>query len=126
MYDEVSNMSNLYRVVASKTWEDAKRSGSVPRCGNDKEANGVHLNVVDAVETIASMYFEPDELPIVLEVDVSNFSSRIEWKPPSTPSGWKQPLAKISNLPVSSVVQVHKMRHTRQNGKNVYKLERST
>ena len=117
-------MSKLYRVIREDIWIDAKKSQFIPRCGNDNSVDRVHLNLLETVGHIASEFFEPEERPIVLEIDVSSFSENIEWLEPSPQKSWKQPLANIQNLPVSSVVKVHKLEHSLVNGKNIYTLEK--
>ena len=120
------NVHTLYRVIRAETWGQAQETGVVPRCGNDNTRNRIHLNMPDAVETIAARYFEPEECPVVLEVDITDFAHRIEWVKPDPQNNWWQPLADIANLPVASVAKVHQLEHSRVDGKNVYQLALDT
>ncbi|MEH6651916.1 MAG: DUF952 domain-containing protein, partial [Motiliproteus sp.] len=106
-------MSNLYRVITEAAWTDAQKHHYVARCGNDQKADRTHLNLREAVESIAAAYFDPKEKPLVLEIDISGFSDRIEWLEPTGNNGWKQPLADIPNIPVSAVIRVLRLLHTR-------------
>ena len=119
-------MNNLYRVIKEETWTEVSQSQHIPRCGNDNKKDRIHLNVLEAVETIAARYFEPEERPVVLEVDPSDFAEQIEWAEATAESPWRQPLANISNLPVSAVVKVHRLEHSLVDGKNEYKLTKET
>lgn len=116
-------MNNLYRVITAAAWADAQKRQHVPRCGNDKKADRIHLNVREAVEFIVAAYFEPEEQPLVLEIDVSGFADRIEWLEATTHLRWKQPRANIPNLPVSAVVRVLQLEHKRIADRNVYTLK---
>lgn len=118
-------MSNLYRVIKLETWQEVKGLKTIPRCNNDNKINRIHLNILQAVESIAEAYFEPEEQPIVLEINVSDFSNKIEWSEPTESNKWKQPLVDIPNLPTDSVVKIHTLKHSLVDGKNQYKLEMS-
>ncbi|WP_046080492.1 DUF952 domain-containing protein [Halomonas sp. HG01] len=99
-------MSILYRVLPSATWKEAKETGVVPRCGNDHKADGVNLNLPEAVEYTAHKYFTSDEDPVLLKVDTADFEDRIEWRPPLDHEPWQRPLARIDGIPLESVVSV--------------------
>ena len=119
-------MSNLYRVIKEETWTEVSNSEFIPRCGNDNKMDRVHLNILEAVESVAARYFGPEERPLVLEIDTSGFAENIEWVEATDDFPWIQPLARIEHLPVSSVVKVHQLEHSLINGKNVYKLSKET
>ncbi|MDI3326268.1 DUF952 domain-containing protein [Pontibacterium granulatum] len=116
------DVRTLYRVIRAEVWDQAQESGLVPRCGNDNTRNRIHLNMPEAVETIAARYFEPEECPVVLEVDITAFADRVEWIEPDQQNNWWQPLADVANLPVASVVKVHQLEHSRVDGENIYKI----
>lgn len=99
-------MAILYRVLPLTTWQQARAAGRVPRCGNDHKADGVNLSLAEAIEYTARRYFTADEQPVVLTVDTSGFSQRIEWREPLANEPWLRPLARIPGLPVASVVEV--------------------
>ncbi|MBY4678980.1 DUF952 domain-containing protein [Marinobacterium arenosum] len=113
---------NLYRVIKRETWQVAQQSGIVPRCGNDNKADGVHLNLPEAVEHIAALYFTPEEDPVVLEVDTCRFESQIEWQEATADQPWLKPLAKIANLEVASVARVHELEHHVVDGVRRYRF----
>ena len=50
-------MNILYRVNSQNIWLEAQKTGRVPRCENDGKLDCVHLNLEEAVETIAARYF---------------------------------------------------------------------
>lgn len=116
------DVCKLYRVIREEVWGQAQESGMVPRCGNDNTRNRIHLNMPEAVETIAARYFAPEERPVVLEVDITTFKDQIEWIKPDQQNQWWQPLADIANLPVASVVKVHQLEHSLVDGQNRYTL----
>ncbi|GGK71835.1 DUF952 domain-containing protein [Amphritea balenae] len=115
-------MSSLYRVITEEAWIAAQKTQTIPRCGNDNKADRIHLNVIEAVESVAAAYFEPEERPLVLEIDVSGFTEHIEWTEPAAQEVWRQPLVNIPSLPFNAVVKVHQLEHSLINGKNVYTL----
>lgn len=99
-------MSKLYRVLTLANWEEAKAKGVVARCGNDHKADGVNLNLPEAVNYTASKYFTPVEKPVLLEVDTTEFSDHIEWRHAIENEPWLRPLARINGIPVDCVVSV--------------------
>ncbi|WP_445010525.1 DUF952 domain-containing protein [Vreelandella stevensii] len=105
----------LYRVITEKNWQEALRLGYVPRCGNDKKEDGIHLNLAEAVEYTANRYFTTDEKPLVLVVNTDSFSERIEWRNSTTTDPWQKPLAKINNLPLNAVIDINPLVR-KQNG----------
>lgn len=115
-------MSILYRVITEEAWNAAKKTQTIPRCGNDNKADRIHLNLLEAVESVAAAYFEPEERPLVLEIDVSGFTEHIEWIAPTVQKAWKQPLVNIPFIPFNAIVKVHQLEHSLLNGKNVYTL----
>lgn len=97
----------LYRVITEKNWQAALRLGYVPRCGNDKKEDGIHLNLAEAVEYTANLYFTADEKPLVLIVNSESFSEQIEWRDSTTTEPWQRPLAKIDNLTLNAVLDTN-------------------
>lgn len=118
-------MRNLYRIVKADAWKEAKEIGYIPRCGNDKKLDRIHLNVHEAVEFVAAKYYTPDEQPLAIEFDVSSFSESIEWLEPTDELPWKQPLVDIPNLPIHAVVAIHQLDPVLVDGKNTYKLRKA-
>lgn len=99
----------LYRVITEKNWQEALRLGYVPRCGNDKKEDGIHLNLAEAVEYTANRYFTEDEKPLILVVNTESFSEQIEWRDSTTTEPWQRPLAKIDNLPLNFVIDTNSL-----------------
>ncbi|WP_136249065.1 DUF952 domain-containing protein [Halomonas borealis] len=99
-------MASLYRVLPQAAWDAACRSGVVPRCGNDHRADGVNLNLAEAVPYTVHRYFVREERPVVLEVDSAGLAEHIEWRAPLPEEPWARPLARIPELPVSAVISV--------------------
>ncbi|MFC3293345.1 DUF952 domain-containing protein [Modicisalibacter luteus] len=97
-------------------WQEAQRLGYVPRCGNDNKENGIHLNLPEAVEYTASRYFTEEEGPLVLVIDAASFSETLEWRDPTVTEPWQRPLAKIDNLPLSTVIETNRLVPTVGNG----------
>lgn len=115
-------MSILYRVISEKVWLEAQKTGRVPRCGNDGKLDCVHLNLEEAVETIAARYFKVEEHPLVLEVDVTSFENKIEWLDATPDDPWKQPRAKIQNLHLKDILKVHSLEPSLKEGGLSYRL----
>lgn len=115
-------MQSLFRVIREALWLEYQHTDALPRCGNDNKADRIHLNVREAVESIAEAYFSPEEKPIVLEIDPAGFADQIEWLQAGTDRPWPQPLANIPNLPVSAVVRVHTLEHSQVDGQNRYRM----
>ena len=112
----------LYRVVDQESWQAAQLSGKVPRCNSDKRADHVHLNLLESVEAVAAAYFEPIEIPLVLEIDTDSLGCEIVWHEATEHKPWKQPCAKIDSIPLKSVTRVVTLEHELMEGKNTYKL----
>ena len=100
-------MKTLYRVIDADSWAEALEKGVVPRCQSDERANQVHLNTEESVEAVADLYFVQAEKPVALEIDPTGFSSAIYWLEPTDLKPWPQPCARISNIPLVSVVAIH-------------------
>lgn len=88
----------LYRVISEEEWVQTKRNRKVPRCKSDERDNCVHLTKYEDVIVVANKYFESEEQPVVLEVDVSDFQDQITWMEPTIEKPWHQPNAAISNI----------------------------
>lgn len=116
-------MTHLYRVIRQATWLEDQNTPAIPRCGNDHKINRIHLNVLEAVESVAAAYFAPEECPIVLEIDTSGFAEQLEWLPADTQRRWPQPLANIDCLPTAAVVRTIEFEHSLIDGKNQYQLK---
>ena len=107
-------MKSLYRVIDADSWAEALKKGVVPRCQSDERADRVHLNTEESVEAVANLYFVQAEKPIALEIDPTEFSSAIYWLEPSEQKPWPQPCARISNIPLGSVVAIHGLEFDRR------------
>lgn len=115
-------MSNLFRVIRAEVWAEAQKNAQIPRCGNDDKLNRIHLNLPEAVEFVAAKYFAPEEQPLALEIDVSSFADQIEWLEPTEQLPWRQPLAAIEQLPLSSIVKVHQLEYQPDENGRAYRL----
>jgi len=99
-------VTTLFRVVSSATWKQAQAQGTVPRCGNDHRADGVHLCLPQVIAYTTNTYFTADEHPMLLEVDIAPFAEQIEWRAPTDSEPWQRPLARIPGIPVDSVISI--------------------
>jgi uncharacterized protein (DUF952 family) len=115
-------MSILYRILDKISWEQAQAEGKVPRCSSDERAGHVHLNTREHVETVAKAFFEPNEEPIVLEVDTSSFARNVVWYPPTDEKPWDQPCAKIDAIPLDAVLRTHGLKSIETNTGCTYEL----
>jgi uncharacterized protein (DUF952 family) len=88
----------LYRIISEEEWITTKKDSKVPRCKSDKRDNCVHLNKYEDVILVTNKYFVRTENPVVLEVDISEFESRIAWMEPTTEKPWYQANAEIENI----------------------------
>ncbi|MCS2608482.1 DUF952 domain-containing protein [Halomonas dongshanensis] len=102
---------HLYRVITMENWQKAQSQGYVPRCGNDHNADCVHLNVHKAVVFSANRYFTPEEAPVVIEVDITSFKDKIEWLKPTEDQPWQKPRAHIDHIPLSAVISMHALEY---------------
>lgn len=100
---------HLYRVITLANWQKAQSQGYVPRCGNDHNADCVHLNVSEAVAFSANRYFTLEEAPVVIEVDITSFKDKIEWISPTRDQPWQKPRAHIEHIPLSVVIAIHEL-----------------
>jgi uncharacterized protein (DUF952 family) len=115
-------MNKLYRVIDRYSWVKAKELGYVPRCAADQHDDYVNLNLLDEAEVVASTYFDPEEEPITLEVDISDFSEKITWTEPTEIKPWKQACAKIQNIPTRAVTKIYEFGCQQTRQQNVFKL----
>lgn len=95
--NQLKNMY-LYRIISEEEWITTKKENKVPRCKSDQRDNCVHLNKYEDVILVTNKYFVRDENPVVLEIDISDFESRIVWKEPTVEKPWYQPNADIENI----------------------------
>lgn len=120
-------MDHLYRVVPASHWDQALRSGSVPRCAADTRLDRVHLNKREDVELVANLWFTPEEQPVVLEVEVASLADHIRWEArESAPDGvW--PNLYMPAIPARNVVRVIGLEHlTESDGRSVFRLSSAT
>lgn len=115
-------MESLYRIIRQEEWHEVRKGQFIPRCGNDNNADRIHLNVREAVEHVAALYFAPEEKPMVLEISPLSFAAQLEWLEPDEHKPWRQPLANIPQLPIESVVNVYVLIHQEVDGQRTYKL----
>lgn len=100
-------MESLFRVVSAADLASAIASGFVPRCPSDERSNCVHLNIRCDVETVASMYFTPDEAPVALEIRRSDIEDDLTFAPSVAGKPFSQITLARPNVLLSSVVAVH-------------------
>ena len=115
-------MENLFRVVSAADLASAIASGCVPRCPSDERSNCVHLNSRCDVETVANLYFTPDEAPVALEIRRSDIDGDLAF-PPSEPG---KPFSQVTlarpNVLFSSVVAVHPLKVVVSNSSPTFKF----
>ncbi len=99
----------LYRVVSQADWEEALRTGLVPRCGSDQRAGWIHLNAAADVETVAARYFTLQERPLALRLDLSGQQAALCWLAPTEAKPWRQPVLLVSQLQRNWVVAVQRL-----------------
>ncbi|WP_143814156.1 DUF952 domain-containing protein [Novilysobacter spongiicola] len=100
-------MDNLFRVISAAELALATASGLVPRCPSDERSNCVHLNHRIDVETVANLYFTPDEAPVVLEIRRSDIEEGLAFAPPTEGKPFGQVTLARPNILLTSVVAVH-------------------
>ncbi len=115
-------MDNLFRVVAARDWRAALATGRVPRCAADERAGFVHLSERDAVEMIATAYFEPAEAPVALEIDRGMIEEQLEWHEPSEAKPWRQAQLKLPNVLTDHVVRTHRLVTVNRDGRASFAL----
>ena len=104
-------MDRIFRVVGQLDWDTARESGVVPACGSDLRDGFIHLSVFEAVIDTANLYFEPDEQPLVLEVEVEKLGNDLRWEP--VPSRDNQPFPHLyaPGIPLAAVCALHALHH---------------
>ncbi|GAA5190767.1 DUF952 domain-containing protein [Ferrimonas gelatinilytica] len=99
----------LYRVVSQADWQEALRTGLVPRCGSDQRAGWIHLNTPEDVETVAARYFSPKERPLALLLDLTEQQANLSWLAPTEAKPWRQPILSVPQLQRAWVVAVRRL-----------------
>lgn len=102
-------MENLFRVVSATELATASASGFVPRCASDERGNCVHLNLHRDVETVANLYFTPEEAPVALEIRRSDIEGILSFSPPTEGKPFQQVTLACPNVLFSWVVAVHQL-----------------
>lgn len=100
-------MDNLFRVVSATQLASATASGMVPRCPSDARNNCVQLNHRHDVETVANLYFTPDEAPVALEIRRSDLEEHLAFAPPTEQKPFGQVTLARPNIQLAWVVAVH-------------------
>lgn len=109
-------MDNLFRAISATELALAQVSGLIPRCPSEERSNCVHLNYRGDVETVANLYFTPDEAPVALEIRRSDIEEGLAF----TPSTEEKPFSEVTlarpNISITSVVEVHPLDVVQTNG----------
>ncbi|MGY1426533.1 hypothetical protein [Lysobacter sp. A289] len=100
-------MDNLFRVISAAELAVATTSGLVPRCPSDERSNCVHLNHRNDVETVANLYFTPDEAPVALEIRRSDIEEGLSFAPATEAKPFGQATLARPNILLEWVVAVH-------------------
>ena len=100
---ESSHFSCLYRVLSLEDWQTALREGKVPRCGSDQRDGFVHLSTRSTVEETAQRYFEPQEAPLVLELDIARLPPGLRFEKVAGRDGEAMPHLYADAIPVAAV-----------------------
>ena len=116
-------MDHLYRVVPASHWQEALRSGSVPRCAADIRLDRVHLNKLEDVELAANLWFTAEENPVVLEVEVSSLAEHLKWEARETPPQGVWPNLYVPAIPIANVVRVLTLEERQdETGRTVFRV----
>lgn len=115
-------MENLFRVVSAAELATAIASGLVPRCPSDGRSNCVHLNLQGDVETVANLYFTPNEAPVVLEIRRTDIEEGLAFAPPTEGKPFHQATLARQNVLFSSVVAVHPLDVVQSKGVPTFKF----
>lgn len=115
-------MENLFRVVSAADLASAIAQGYVPRCPSDERSNCVHLNNRGDIETVANLYFTPDEAPVALEIRRSDIEGDLAFLPPAAGKPFSQVLLARPSLLLSSVVAVHPLNVVVSNSLSTFKF----
>lgn len=114
-------MDNLFRVVSAAELALATASGVVPRCPSDERSNCVHLNHRNDVETVANLYFTPDEAPVALEVRRSDIRD-VSFAPATEAKPFGQVTLVRPNILLEWVVAVHPLHVVQCKGAPAFKF----
>lgn len=107
---------HLYRVISTKGWWRAYRSGVIEPCQADRQTGLIHLSTRDQVETVAALHFRASEFPVVVELDANHFRDDLEWHVPTMSLPWRSPMLRGSCIDLAWVSGVHLLLFTEQNG----------
>ena len=119
-------MDNLFRVISAAELASTVASGLVPRCPSDERGNCVHLNDRCDVETVANLYFTPDEAPVALEVRRQDMEPHLMFSPATQAKPFRQASLARPNILLSWVVAVHPLHLVPRNGVPAFKLVAGT
>jgi uncharacterized protein (DUF952 family) len=117
-----SSMDNLFRVISAAEFTLATASGLVPRCPSDVRSNCVHLNYLSDVETVANLYFTPEEAPVVLEIRRSDIEEDLTFILTSATKPFDQITVARPNILLTSVVAVHPLDVVQSKGLPTFKF----
>lgn len=119
-------MENVFRVVSAADLASAVATGRVPRCPSDERSNCVHLNHRCDVETVANLYFTPDEAPVVLELRRSDLEGDLAVAPSVAGKPFAQVTLARPNVMLASVVAVHPLNVVVANGLPAFEFTAGT
>ena len=100
----------------------ATASGLVPRCPSDHRSNCVHLNHRNDVETVANLYFTPDEAPVALEIRRSDIEESLSFAPATEAKPFGQVTLDRPNVLLEWVVAVHPLQAVQSKSASAFKF----
>jgi uncharacterized protein (DUF952 family) len=115
-------VENLFRVVSATELATARASGLVPRCPSDERSNCVQLNLHRDVETVANLYFTPEEAPVALEIRRSDIEDVLSFSPATQGKPFQQATLACPNVLFSWVVAVHQLVAVQSHDSRSFKL----
>ena len=74
------NNNTLYKIVTRAEWQTAQQTGSIPLSPTDVKDGFIHLSTADQYITSANLYFNPEDQPLVIELDGKRLTGDVRWE----------------------------------------------
>ncbi len=104
-------METVFRVLGKDDWNTALAEGTVPPCGSDTRDGFIHLSGLEDVVKTANLYFEPHEVPLVLEVEAKALGEALRWEPVPSREGRAFPHLYAPGIPLAAIRATHALSH---------------
>ncbi len=70
----------LYKIITHVDWQNAQATGLIPLSQMDQDDGYIHLSTEDQYLTTAYLYFDPDDKPLVIQLERDQIAGEIRWE----------------------------------------------